>query len=76
MRGTHHPRQGGDHLFFLLFALGHLCRLAITWEVVLAGWAVPFAVSWAALFIFAYWSYECILAYLSYEDFRLSKKSP
>ena len=46
---------------------GHLCRLAFRWEVVLAGWAVPFAVSWAASFIFAY---------LAYAGLRLSKQTP
>ena len=52
---------------FLVIALGHLSRLVFKWSLLLAGWAVPFWINGVALLVFAY---------LAYQGFRLSNKSP
>lgn len=52
---------------FSLIALGHLSRLVFEWPILLGGWTVPFWVNWVALPIFAY---------LAYQGFRMSRKSP
>jgi hypothetical protein len=54
-------------VIFLVIALGHLSRLVFKWSLLLGGWAVPFWVNGVALLVFAY---------LGYQGFRLSKKSP
>jgi hypothetical protein len=51
---------------FLLITLGHMLRLTFSVEVMVGGRVVPMWASWAALIL---------MAYLSYEGFRLGTKS-
>ena len=51
---------------FLLIAIGHLLRLTFRMEVVAGGQVVPMWMSWAALIL---------MGYLSYQGFRLGRKS-
>jgi hypothetical protein len=52
-------------LIFLLVAAMHVLRLALRWEVVLNGWAVPMWVSAVAI---------PTSAYLAFEGLRLSRR--
>lgn len=53
-------------VIFLLIALGHLLRLSFSVEVVAGGRTVPMWLSWAALIL---------MGYLSYEGLRFGTKS-
>ena len=52
---------------FLLITLGHICRVAFGVSLVVYGVSVPMWASGIAI---------VIMGYLSYEGFRLAKKSP
>jgi hypothetical protein len=51
---------------FLIVAVAHALRLAVKWEVIVAGWQVPMWVSGVAV---------VIAAYLAYEGFQKSKSN-
>ena len=53
-------------VIFSLIALLHVLRLVFGWEAIIGGWAVPTWLSWVAMLI---------AGYLSYQGFRLSRKS-
>lgn len=53
-------------LIFLVMAILHILRLTIGWHVVIADWIIPMWVSWIAL---------PIAGFLSYEGFRLSRRA-
>ena len=38
-------------VIFLVIAVLHLLRLIFGWEAVIAGWSVPYIISWIALFV-------------------------
>lgn len=59
---TYHQLIG---FIFLVIGLIHISRLIFQWSVVLAGWTVPMWVSWVAL---------VLAGYLSYNALRLSGK--
>ena len=52
--------------FFLLIALGHILRIAFGLTVIVDGRDIPMWVSWVA---------TIVTGYLSWEGFRLGKKS-
>jgi hypothetical protein len=45
-------------LIFLVVAVLHVMRLALGWNVVLAGWTIPTSVSWVAFPIAGYLAFE------------------
>jgi len=51
---------------FFLIAILHVLRLIYGWEAVIGNWEVPFWVSWIALII---------AGYVSYQGFQFSKKA-
>jgi hypothetical protein len=51
-------------LVFVVVTLAHLSRIVFHWELILAGWPVPVALNWVAMFI---------SGYLAYEGLRLSR---
>ena len=53
-------------VIFSLITLLHVLRLVFGWEAIIGGWAVPTWLSWVAMLI---------AGYLSYQGFRLSRKS-
>ena len=52
---------------FLLIALAHVVRVALSAEWIVEGFTVPLSVSWVAMLV---------AGYLAYEGFRLARKSP
>jgi hypothetical protein len=52
---------------FLLIAIAHLLRIIFRTPAVVGGWAVPFWVNWVALLF---------TAFLAYQGFQISRKTP
>ena len=52
-------------IFLIIFAL-HLLRILSNWEAQIGGWSVPFWLSWLALIL---------SGYLTYQGFKISQKS-
>ncbi len=53
-------------VIFLLIALGPVSRIVFRWPALIAGWPVPFWVSWVVMLV---------TGYMAYAGFRLAGKS-